>query len=82
MDDNKNKNRAAINRAKEETRIKQEKILEYKRYTEDKANWKTKNLQKIDRLIDLWSFKVFLDQLNPKEFNENQKRKRKERKLK
>lgn len=75
LEENKNNSRAAIKLAEEETKRKQEKLLEIKQLNERKSDIITKNIQKLENLEDLWKYKSFLDKITPKEVYEAMKSK-------
>ena len=67
LEENKNKCRNAINLAEEETKKKQDKILEIKQLNEAKSSIMSKNGKLLEKLSELWGFKVFLDALTPQD---------------
>ena len=74
LEENKNKCRNAITRAEEETKKKQEKIAEIKQANELKSSIMSKNGKLLEKLSELWNYKVFLDGLTPNSHLEEQKR--------
>ena len=81
LDTNKSKSRSSIKKADDATQSKNNKITEIKNENEKLSDLATKNAAKIEKLGKYWTYKSFLDQITPKEFLENQKKKKKERKL-
>jgi len=81
LDTNKSKSRSSIKKADDATQSKNNKITEIKNENEKLSDLATKNAAKIEKLGKYWTYKSFLDQITPKEFLENQKKKKMERKL-
>ena len=80
LDTNKSKSRSSIKKADDATQSKNNKITEIKNENEKLSDLATKNAAKIEKLGKYWTYKSFLDQITPKEFLENQKKKKLERK--